>query len=248
MLHCGGWVLQGLSEDLSHGEIQELLGAYALGAVNDRERTIIEAHLQTCESCRVELDDYNRLAEALRRHASRMSPLASVEANGSERTSEDVARQRLVGRWRAPLAVAIVVVFFGGLFVQAQIRSDHLEARMARVELLERVQVATADPAAVVTTLHTPRDEPVLTVVSHKAGGDSYALDSALPRLATGQTYQLWRIDKGYVTAVVGLGSRPDTVAFSLPSGASALILTVEQRPVPPRPTLPAVATGQLFP
>lgn len=248
MLHCGGWVLQGLSEDLSHGEIQELLGAYALGAVNDRERAIIEAHLLTCESCRVELDDHNRLAEALRQHASRMSPLASVEANGSDKTSEDVARQRLAGRWRAPLALAIVVVFLGGLFVQAQIRSDHLEATMVRVELLERVQVATADPAAVVTTLHTPRDEPVLTVVSHMAGGDSYALDSALPHLATGQTYQLWRIDNGTITAVVGLGSRPDTVAFSLPSGTSALILTVEKRPVPRRPTLPAVATGRISP
>ena len=32
-----------MTEDLSHGEIQELLGAYALGAVDERERATIEA-------------------------------------------------------------------------------------------------------------------------------------------------------------------------------------------------------------
>ncbi len=233
-----------MSEDLSHSEIQDLLGAYALGAVDDDERTIIDAHLQTCESCRIELDDHSRLAETLLRHASRVSPLASIEANGSAKKNDDAVRQHRVRRWAAPVAIVIVAVILGGFFVQGEIRSDDLETRMQRIEVLERAQLAATDPAAVVTTLRTPRSEPVLTVVSRAAGGASYAMNSALPRLAGGRTYQLWRVDNGVITAAVALGPRPDATAFSVPSGVSEFLLTVETGPVPSRPTLPAVATG----
>jgi len=59
--------------------MQELLGAYALGAIDERERALVDAHLEMCASCRSELDDHSRLAETLRRHASRVSPLTSAE-------------------------------------------------------------------------------------------------------------------------------------------------------------------------
>jgi len=68
---------------------------------------------------------------------------------------------------------------------------------MERVELLERAQLAATDPAAVLTTLRTPRNEPVLTVVSRAFGGDSSAMNTTLPSLPKGQSYQLWRSDRG---------------------------------------------------
>lgn len=238
-----------MSEDLSHDDIQELLGAYALGAVDECERAIIAAHLETCESCRVELDDHSRLAEALRRHASRVSPLASTESNGSHKTSEDVARSGLVRRWGVPVAMAILLVVMGAVLAQMHLSSDHLAATTGRIELLQRAQLAIADPAAVVTTLRTPRKEPVLTVVSSAAGGNSYAMYGALPPLADGRAYQLWRVDNGEATATVALGRRPDTVMeFLLPSGVTGFLLTVEKSPAPSRPTLPAVATGRMVP
>ncbi len=231
-----------MSDDLSHGEIQELLGAYALDAVDEAERALIDAHLETCESCRVEVADHRRLAETMRRHASRVSPLASIEANGSARNGGAVAAQRRVGRWAVAVGTAIVVLVLGGVFVGGEIRFNDADARMKRIELLERVQLAAADPAAIVTTLRTPRGEAVLTVVSRPAGGDSYAMNGVLPILATGQTYQLWRVAAGGETPAVALGRTPQTVAFSLPSGVTGFILTVERVPAPSRPTLPAVA------
>jgi len=233
-----------LSDDLSHGEIQDLLGAYALGAVDDDERAIIDAHLQTCESCRIELDDHSRLAETLLRHASRVSPLASIEANGSAKTNGADPRAPGPRRWAVSVAIAAVLVVLAAFFVRGEIRSDDLEARMGRIEVLERAQLATADPAAVVTTLRSPANEPVLTVVSRAVGGTSYAMNSAVPRLAVGRTYQLWRVTNGVVTAVAALGRRPDATVFSLPPGVSGFLLTVEKDPSPGRPTLPAVATG----
>ena len=232
--------------DLSHDEIQELLGAYALDAVDDRERAIIESHLETCESCRVELEDHRRLAETMRRHAERISPLASAEANGASRTSGGVPGPRRVHRWGIPVAMTIVLILLGGLFAQGGIRFNELEAGMERVELLERAQLAMTDPAAIVTTLRTPRNEPVLTVVSRAVGGDSYAMNSTLPPLSKGQTYQLWRSERGSEVAAVALGRRPDVVMFSLPAGATAFVLTVETAPTPSRPTLPAVAVARI--
>ncbi|MDQ6613879.1 MAG: anti-sigma factor [Actinomycetota bacterium] len=232
-----------MTDDLSHSEIQELLGAYALDAVDDHERAIIESHLLTCESCRVELDDHRRLAETLRRHATRVSPLASTESNGSARTTNHIAPRSRLWRWAAPLATAIVVLLVGAGFVQGQIRYDHLTATTARIERLQRAQLATADPAAVVTELRTPSNQPVLTVVN--LGGSSYVINGALPRLGRGRSYQLWRVDDtGGIAAAATLGPHPDAAAFSLPASVTGFVLTVENTPTPSRPTLPAIASS----
>ncbi len=222
-----------MSDDLDHEEIQELLGAYALDAVDDRERAIIGAHLATCESCRVELEDHLRLAETMRRHAARMSPLASVEANGSAKTNGGVSGSRSAHRWRFPVAMAIALAIIGGLFAQGEIRFKQLETGVERIELLERTQLAATDPAAIVTTLRTPRNEPVLTVVSHALGGNSYAMNSKLSPLPKGQSYQLWRTEGGSEVPAVALGRRADAVMFSLPSGVAGFVLTVETTRAP---------------
>jgi len=84
-------------------------------------------------------------------------------------------------------------------------------------------------------------------VVSRAVGGDSYAMNSTLPPLSKGQTYQLWRTERGSEVAAVALGRRPDAVMlFSLPSGVTAFVLTVETTPTPSRPTLPAVAGARI--
>ncbi|HVF13908.1 MAG TPA: anti-sigma factor [Acidimicrobiales bacterium] len=236
-----------MTEDLSHTEIQNLLGAYALDAVDEWERVLIESHLETCESCRVELDDHGRLAETLRRHASRVSPLASLEANGSAKNGGS-ARAQPRRRWGSAAQVAILLLLLGVLIAQAQVRFDTLEGRLDRVELLERAQLAMADPDAIVTTLRNPANDPVLTVVSRAAGGDSYAMNSTLPRLSEGQTYQLWRVDsRGHTAAGEPLGG-PDALVFSLPPGVTGFLITVEKGSAPDRPTLPAVASGRVLP
>jgi hypothetical protein len=236
-----------LTDELSHGEIQELLGAYALGAVDEPEHVIIEAHLATCESCRAELDDHSRLAENLRRHASRVSPLASVESNGSSKNGA-APHASPSRRWRFPVAMAIAFVLIGGLFARNEIRFNKLGSSTERLELLERAHMATTAPGVVVTTLLTPRREPVLTVVSRSLGGEAYAINGTLPPLPDGQSYQLWRVGSGGTTAAVALGRQPDTAAFSIPPGVTEFLLTAEKAPSPSRPTLPAVASGRITP
>ncbi|GAC1606063.1 MAG: hypothetical protein NVS3B21_35760 [Acidimicrobiales bacterium] len=48
-----------------HDEIQDLLGVYALGSVDDDERKAVDDHLPTCESCRSELDRHSEVVALL---------------------------------------------------------------------------------------------------------------------------------------------------------------------------------------
>ena len=237
-------------DDPGHSEIQELLGAYALDAVDDRERALIEAHLETCESCRAELDDHRRLVETLRQHGATVSPLAGPGANGS-RNGVVPPAARASGR-AVPVAfvvaIAVLAVTLAGIFVQGQVRFDHLDATAARIELTERALVAATDPAAVVTVLRSPAGDALLSVVSRADGGASFAIDSALRSPADDGTYQLWSDDDGTVTAAAALGRDRDVVMFSSPPGVTDFLVTIEHNPIPSKPTLPAVATGQVTP
>lgn len=48
-----------------HAELQELLGAYALDAVEPEEAAVIELHLPTCPRCRIELTEHREAAALL---------------------------------------------------------------------------------------------------------------------------------------------------------------------------------------
>ena len=50
---------------MSHDEASELLGAYALDAVDGEELTALEVHLETCPRCRAELDSLHEVAGAI---------------------------------------------------------------------------------------------------------------------------------------------------------------------------------------
>ncbi|MGH9042204.1 MAG: zf-HC2 domain-containing protein, partial [Acidimicrobiia bacterium] len=60
----------------SHQDIQELLGAFALDAVDEDERDLIEVHLAGCPRCRAEVATHRETAALL--------------ANGGDRAPEGV--------------------------------------------------------------------------------------------------------------------------------------------------------------
>ena len=49
----------------THDEIEELLGAYALDAVDPDERELVETHLATCPRCCAEVEDHVEVAALL---------------------------------------------------------------------------------------------------------------------------------------------------------------------------------------
>jgi hypothetical protein len=59
--------------NFTHHDIQELLGAFALDAVDDEERDVIEAHLAGCPRCRAEVEGHRETA-ALLAHSGARAP------------------------------------------------------------------------------------------------------------------------------------------------------------------------------
>ena len=54
-----------MNHERTHDEIAELLGVYALDAVDEEERAIVEAHLPTCPRCAAEVSDHREVAAQL---------------------------------------------------------------------------------------------------------------------------------------------------------------------------------------
>ena len=50
---------------MSHGEIKELLGAYALDAVDDDEREAVDRHLEGCVPCQTEVAEHREVASLM---------------------------------------------------------------------------------------------------------------------------------------------------------------------------------------
>lgn len=50
---------------MTHEVVQELLPAYALGAIDKNEESLIVAHLDECPACRTLLDDYQTVSADL---------------------------------------------------------------------------------------------------------------------------------------------------------------------------------------
>jgi hypothetical protein len=64
-----------MSANYTHQDIQELLGAFALDAVDTDERDVIEGHLAGCPRCRAEVAGYRETA-ALLAHSGERAPEA----------------------------------------------------------------------------------------------------------------------------------------------------------------------------
>lgn len=98
-------------------ELHDLVGAYALDALDDEERRQFEAHLETCERCRTELAELEAGALALA-ESTRSDPppelrarvLEAVERKPQEAVVIDLAARRRNRLVTAALGVAALIV------------------------------------------------------------------------------------------------------------------------------------------
>jgi anti-sigma factor RsiW len=90
-----------------HEQIQEMLGAYALDAVEPEERDEIERHLETCPRCRAEVADHREVAGLLGYAGSDAPPgLWDRIVVSLEEPPPALQLTREVGRSAAPTAPA----------------------------------------------------------------------------------------------------------------------------------------------
>jgi anti-sigma-K factor RskA len=257
---------------MSHDEASELLGAYALDAVDGDEHTELEAHLETCPRCRAELDGLREVAAAM---GNSVEPVpdglwSQIALRLPERQDEAEAppmpplTPEVRSPFRAPspapaptrrrrtMVGAIGAIAVGAAAVAAVLGIGLVRADN-RVTTLQSAQSATS--SAVTAALGAPGHRVVTLDSSTHTGqakavvlpsGQGYVISSTLPSLDKGRTYQLWAIEGNQPVSLGLLGGSPGQAAFTMAGSThpSHLSITAEPAGGSVFPTGPIIATG----
>jgi hypothetical protein len=235
-----------------HRDIQSVLGAYALDAVEPDEAEVVARHLETCPRCRAEVQEHREVASMLgyagqeapaglwdRITASMQEAPPALRLQRSEAvapaiglqvvrpTSGRSLRMRTVAVLGVAAAVAIAL-----LGVQVS-RLDHRTSTIGQEVASGSPTMSTVDQA-----LSTPGARKVI-LTSDTTGqgldavilpnGTSYLYDTRLTPLASGQTYQLWGVSDAGTISYGLLGTAPTkVVSFQASSDIKALAVTAE--------------------
>lgn len=259
--------------NLSHRRLEELLGAYALDAVDRDERGVLERHLPSCARCRAEVEEFREVA-ALLAHSGAAAPegvwdriaaslegeapdiegppalpfLPSAAPAGAALLSADLVRSR---RWQtraasAVMAAAAAVIVVLGIQIANQDRRLDEMAGLLAVDALERAyQVAEASPDSERIELQSfDGRADTQAVVTEEGVGYLWASD--LPRLEAGRTYQLWGDAGDRLVSLGLLGPDPEVVPFEVPEQMVAVAITEEAEPGVVVSEQPILAIGQL--
>lgn len=228
-----------------HDQIAELLGAYALDAVEEDERALVEAHLEVCEECRSEVDRHRAVASLLS-ISSEPAPASlwdrvreEIEPGpGAEHASVTPLRRRWMP---AAAAAAVAAVLAGVVVIQTNriTRLDtelaaanqtvvELEATIAAGDLDPVAELVASSPEAMVLTLTGPAGNGTVVLLPD---GTGFLLRHDLEPLPPSErTYQLWAVQAGEVISAGILGADPEVVAFHVdPATLEGLVITEEE-------------------
>ncbi len=226
---------------LSHEELQELLGAFALNATDPEERDAIERHLAECPRCRSEVEDFrevaamlsssggpapegvwDRIAGALEEAPPPLRlplPLPDgVTAIGPARRTVSL---RAAGALAVAAAIVIAVLGFG------LVRDDTAPEVASGDALVRAAHLALNDLDAVEAELISDDGRLRATAVLLPTG-QGYLLADVLPALDESRTYQLWGAGPGPVVSLGVLGNEPGVVPFTAAGGVELLMITEE--------------------
>jgi anti-sigma factor RsiW len=241
--------------NFSHQDIQELLGAFALDAVDNDERNVIEAHLAGCPRCRAEVEGYRETA-ALLAHSGERAP-EGVWDRISEALDEappalDLARitppaDELADRRQAKaaprsislrvaavtMAVAAAITLFLGVALGRSGedgfgRFEKFVDAMQEAQLTNAAQAALASPNAEQVELASPDGKPMAKLV-RLPDGTGYLVPTSLARPPAGRVYQLWAVRSDAKISLGVLGDTPAVAAFRMTGPVVAFAVTEEK-------------------
>jgi anti-sigma-K factor RskA len=230
------------------------LALYALDALEGDEAEEVEAHLDECAMCRLELAAHEEALGALvedgpppevwdavqsQIRAGEVVPINGtlVQPVGPTRAHPDrSARRQGMRRRLAVLAAAAAVVAVAGVGVGTQLANDRDgSGTLAGVSIDGRAIAVLADA----------HGADVARVVAND-DGDVLVLDK-LPPLAAEREYQLWSVDGARAVSLGLLGHGDDEVVpLSLPASTTNLAISDEPEGGSIAPTGPVVASGAI--
>lgn len=231
-----------MAPQLTHPEIEALLGAYALDAIEPDEASVIDAHLTGCPRCRNEVAEHREAATLLAfSGASAPDVVWSRIAAGLDEAPPPfeltrpipIRARRAPVRVLAPLAAvaAAAVLVVGVLSVQVvrqERRINQLAAISDQRGLDQAAAAAAVSPGARTVRLSSDDGTQVVDAVV-LPDGSGYLVSSELPPLDGDETYQLWGVIGAQTISLGVLGGNPSITPFTAAGPLSALAITAER-------------------
>lgn len=247
---------------MRHDDVEELLAAYALDAVDPDEAKAVDDHLAECPRCRAEVARHREVAsmfasspepapEALWQRISAqlnepqpeyegappLAPIAPIERLRQQRDARLPSRRVVAGGLGAIAAIAAALVVVFALQVgHLDGKIGKMQAAVGRQGLSGAVTSALLEPHTLATLTSSSGNGTAEVVLT--SSGQDYWVQSSLPVLPADRTYQLWALVGGKPVSVGLIGNRPDSyAAFRLEAGATRLMVTAEPSGGAPAPT-----------
>ena len=226
---------------MSHPEIEELLGAFALDAVDPGEGEAIELHLRDCPRCQAEVASHREVAASMA-HVGAAAPDGvwdRIAASLEEAPPQlDMARVTSLAPRRRSLplgpvaafgaSAAMVIAALGVQVVRQDQRIDRLPDIIEKRGLDEAAAAAFFDAGARRVQLRS-EDGRVIARAVVQPNGNGYLVPENLPPLSRDRTYQLWALVRDRTVSVGVLGADPGVAAFKADADLSMLAITAEQ-------------------
>ncbi len=220
-------------------ELDSLLGAYALDAVDDDERRRVERYLRSNPRAAAEVSEHREVATMLAftgmdAPAGLWSKIAAeIDSDAPEPGPElakvfalDGNERRRETPWMLAAAAALVVALVGAVAILG------FGARSSDDPVADAYERAVDDQGSLQAELVA--DGSTATAVGViDPNGRGYLDAGDLPALGDEQTYQLWGVlaDSGDVVSLGILGPRPDLETFTVDGAVAALAVTIERSP-----------------
>lgn len=258
-----------MARELTPAELDELLAAYALDAVDAEEREQLDAYLERSEGARRELaemretaamlayegslpapdDLWARIEDALSVDPPRLVlPLEPARAARTERSNRGLVAKVAVGIAAASaVAAGFTAVLLTDEMSRQEDRLDEVAASVAHEGMRSAAAAAAADPRSRMLQLDSSTSDATATVVA-MPDGTAFLMGHGIPHLGGDRTYQLWTMtgDPGdpvlLPTAV--LGRSVDVAAFHAPAGGFGFMVSEERAPGVPAPERGALLEG----
>lgn len=210
-----------MARELTPSELDELLGAFALDAVDGDERVQVEEYLTRSVEAQNEVAELREVAAMLAYSDGGAAPeglwsriegalgaeppglVLPIDRARSERVRRGATGRRGIGRrsigTRGAVALAgaaVAAALVVGIVVNVEMsrqdeRLDQMAASVERDGMRRAAMAAMADPRGRMLQLEPVEGAGTATVVM-MPDGEGFLMAHDVPRLAKGRTYQLW--------------------------------------------------------
>ncbi|MFP3853276.1 MAG: anti-sigma factor domain-containing protein [Anaerolineales bacterium] len=243
-------------------EIEGMLPAYALGALDSGERSFVEAHLAECPGCQEMVKEYTRITEAMLHLPLSKAPPPGLRSRVESVVSKDSLSwlDRLREFWRGPwlaraaVGASIAALVLANLLLLQRVGSllQVQERLQAQVDRNQTAMAVMSYPSSVAADVEGEDVFGTLVYDPERRVAVLYAW--GLEPLPSGSVYQAWLRDETGERVSAGLfeteaGGQFSVVLLRAPEAIErfrGLGVTVEPREGSEEPTGPQVLNVDL--